>query len=566
LSEEKFIPDWTSTPPVEGSYRSIAKMGKPEDVKTPSEKYFAQLKKDLQLTEEDFRNKYDGNQLLGSVPASNIDANILDQLAAIVGEENLQLDDYHRVKYSYGKLAEETVSIKRGVLHEITAAVVHPRNKADVQKIVTLCDSGKIPIYVYGGGSSAAKGFLPEKSGITLVLNTHMNQVLEVNELNHTCRVQAGCMGPQLEEALNHAPELFHTIHRFTNGHFPQSFELSTIGGWVLTLGSGQASTYYGEPYNLVLAMEMITPVGTINTSEYQTTATGPKVADMLKGSEGMFGVLVELTIKIFRYLPENRKHFGYIFPDWPSAISAAREICQGQFGLPAIFRISDSFETEHGFQMYPQPPVVEWALNKLGFKPGKRCLCLGTVEGDRDFTNLVHRKIARIVRSHGGMTITGKPARDWESDRYSSFLVVEAITDYDIIMDTIETSVSWDNLHHIHDTVLSYAHSVPDTTCISHASHFYPSGTNLYFIYGIKGNVQDYIAYRTGLIDAMVAAGGSPSHHHGVGRLLHQWIEGFLGKEEMDVLRALKQHFDPNNIMNPGTQLGLDIPEELKR
>ena len=194
----------------------------------------------------------------------------------------------------YGKLAEEMVSLKRGILHEVTGAAVHPRDKFDVQKIVKLCDEKKVPIYVFGGGSSCNKGFLPQKGGLTLVLNTHMNKVLEVNELNHTCRVQAGCMGPQLEDALNNAPERFHTVHRFTNGHFPQSFELSSVGGWVLTLGSGQASTYYGEPYNLVLAVEMVTPAGIINTSDYATTATGPRVVDMLKGSEGVFGVLVE--------------------------------------------------------------------------------------------------------------------------------------------------------------------------------------------------------------------------------------------------------------------------------
>jgi alkyldihydroxyacetonephosphate synthase len=393
-----------------------------------------------------------------------------------------------------------------------------------------------------------------------------MNKVLEVNELNHTCRVQAGCMGLQLESALNQAPELFHTMQRFTNGHFPQSFELSSVGGWVLTMGSGQASTYYGEPTNLVLSMEMVTPQGIINTSDYPSTATGPRVVDMLKGSEGIFGVLVELTIKIFRYMPENRRHFGYIFRDWPGAVDVAREVCQGQFGLPAVFRLSDAVETDNGFQMYPQPAVVEWGLDRLGFKPGKRCLCLGTAEGEHDFTNLVCRKIATIVGQHGGMSIGGGPARSWEEDRYSSFLIAEAISDYDIIMDTVETPVKWDNLHHIHDTVLEYAHSVPGTTCMSHMSHFSPYGSNLYFIFGVKGSVQNYINYRTGLVDAMVTAGGSPSHHHGVGRLMHPWVEKFLGKEEMEVLRALKDHFDPNNIMNPGYQLGLDIPNELKR
>lgn len=567
MTVKKIIPKWTDTPPVPGSYRSIVKEGRPDQIKVPSDRYFVQLKKDLELEEDDFRHKFDGNQPLGPVPPSNLDRRVIDEIITIVGQDNVQVDDYNRVKYSYGKLAEEIISLKRGVLHEVTGAAVHPRDKQDVQKIVVLCNDRKIPLYVYGGGSSVNEGFLPQKGGITLVLNTHMNRVLEVNELNHTCRVQAGCMGPQLEDALNNAPEQFHTVHRFTNGHFPQSFEISSVGGWVLTMGSGQASTYYGEPANLVLSMEMVTPHGIINTSDYPSTATGPRVMDMLKGSEGVFGILVELTVKIFRYMPENRKHFGYIFKDFSSAVSTAREVCQGQFGLPAIFRVSDSVETDNAFQMYPQPPAIEWALDKiLGYKPGKRCVCLGTVEGEGDFTKLVRRKIAGIARKHGGLTIGGGPARDWEEDRYTSFLIAEVISDYDIIMDTVETPVKWDNLHPIHAAVHAFARSVPGTTCMSHMSHFYPYGTNLYFIFGVKGSIQDYIAYRTGLVDAMVKAGGSPSHHHGVGRLMHQWIEKFLGKEEMDVLRALKRHFDPNDIMNPGYQLGLDVPEELKR
>lgn len=563
MSGKKFTPDWTNTPPVPGSYRSIAKEGRRDQILLPTQEYFEQLKRDLNLDDSYFTHKQDGNQPLRNVPKTNLGEQLIDELRAIVGVENVQCDDYSRVKYSYGKLAEEIVSLKRGALHEITGAVVHPRDKFEVQKIVDLCNHMGIPIYVYGGGSSVNMGFRPVREGITLVLSTHMNKVLEVNELNHTCRVQAGCMGPQLEEALNNAPERFNTVHRFTNGHFPQSFEISSVGGWVLTLGSGQASTYYGEPYNLVLSMEMVTPAGIINTHDFPSTATGPRVVDMLKGSEGVFGVLVELTIKIFRYMPENRKYFGYMFRDWQSAVNAAREVCQGQFGLPAVFRLSDAYETEHGFQMYPQPPIVKKLLDMVGYKSGKRCVLMGTVEGERDFTKLVQRKIARIARQHGALSIGGGFAKKWERDRYESFLISEVISDFDIILDTIETSVKWDNVHHIHDAVLAYAHSVPGTFCISHMSHFYPQGSNLYFIFGVKGSVEDYVRYRTALIDAMVNAGGSPSHHHGVGRLMHPWIERFLGKNEMDVLRALKRHFDPNNIMNPGNQLGLGVADE---
>jgi alkyldihydroxyacetonephosphate synthase len=566
MSDTKFTPDWTSQPPVPGSYRSIVKEGRQDQIEVPSDKYFAQLKRDLNLEDDYFQNKQDGNQPVANVPPAKLDKQVIADLIKIVGAENVQTDDYNRVKYSYGKLAEEMVSLKRGVLHEVTSAVVHPRDKQDVHLIINLCDKHRIPVYVFGGGSSCNKGFLPQKAGVTLVLSTHMNKVLEVNELNHTCRVQAGCMGPQLEEALNRAPELFHTTQRFTNGHFPQSFEISTVGGWVLTMGSGQASTYYGEPANLVLSMEMISAIGVVNTNDYPSTATGPRVVDMIKGSEGVFGVVVELTMKIFQYMPENRRYFAYMFTDFTSAVSAVREVCQGQFGLPAVFRLSDAFETEQGMQMYPQPAIVEKALGVMGYKPAKRCVLMGTVEGDKDFTRLVKKKIARIAGKHKALNVGSGISKAWEADRYSGFLIAEAISDYDIVMDTVETSVKWDNVHHIHDSVLEYAHSVPGTMCISHMSHFYPYGSNLYFIFGVKGSVQDYVNYRTGLVDAMVKAGGSPSHHHGVGRLMHPWIERFLGKQEMDVLRALKNHFDPNNIMNPGYQLGLDVPDEMKR
>lgn len=563
MEDNDFIPDWTKTPPIPGSYRSILKEGRPDQVEVPSDRYFRQLKKDLQLEAEYFQHKQDGNQAVAPLPPPNLEADFLEKVIQIVGQENVQQDDYNRVKFSHGKLAEELVNLRRGLLHEVSGAVVHPRHKQDVRAIVTLCDQERIPVYVFGGGSSVNLGYLPQKGGITLVLSTHMNKVLEVNELNHTCRVQAGCLGPQLEEALNHAPEQFGCSHRFTNGHFPQSFEISSVGGWVVTLGSGQASTYYGEPANLVLSMEVVTPGGNINTSDYPATATGPRVMDMFKGSEGVFGVVVELTIKIFRYMPENRRYFGFIFKDFEHAVEAARQVCQGQFGLPAVFRVSDSFETDNAFQMYPQPPVLERLLDTLGYKAGKRCLCLGTVEGERGFTRQVLNKLSRVARRQGGFPTGGGPSRSWERDRYRSFLIAEAIMDYDLVMDTVETPVKWDNIHHIHDTVMAYAHSVPGTTCFGHMSHFYPQGTNLYFIFGVKGSVPDYVAYRTGLVDAMVKAGGSPSHHHGVGRLMHPWMEQFLGREEMNALRALKKHFDPNNIMNPGSQLGLDIPAQ---
>jgi alkyldihydroxyacetonephosphate synthase len=392
-----------------------------------------------------------------------------------------------------------------------------------------------------------------------------MNKLLEVNELNQTARVQPGMFGPAYEKALNQSPELFKTKLRYTCGHFPQSFECSTVGGWIVTLGSGQASTYYGDAYDIVFSQEYITPAGTFKTLDYPATATGPKINDIMKGSEGTFGILVEVTMKIFRYMPKNRARFSFMYPTWEAAVNASREIMQSEFGKPAIFRISDPEETDRGLKLYGMPGIVDAFLALRGFKPMQRCLCLGNVEGDKDYTRLVAGKIKHIARKYGAISLGGYAARKWEHTRYTEPYMREDLNDYGILLDTLEAGVTWDNLHRLHEGVRAYIKSRPDTICMTHASHFYPQGTNLYFIFFARMDVEEYLTFQSGIIDQIQKFGGSLSHHHGIGRLLAPWMETHLGKEQMAVLRVLKRHFDPHNIMNPGGQLGLDEnPKQL--
>jgi len=164
MTEEMFIPEWTKSEPQPGSYRSIVKIGRPDQIKAPSKQYYALIRNELKLEEGYFADRCDGNQPLGPVPASNLNKDALEEIIGIVGSGNVQADDYNRVKYSYGKLPEETFALKRGRLHEITGAAVHPRDKEDVKKVVALCNEKKIPIYVYGGGSGTTKALLPRKA------------------------------------------------------------------------------------------------------------------------------------------------------------------------------------------------------------------------------------------------------------------------------------------------------------------------------------------------------------------------------------------------------------------
>ncbi len=558
----KFIPDWSERAPEKGSYRAVFKMGAPDRFKHPGDSWYPMLKEALGMTDSDFRQKvHEGRDPVSVSAEGGLSRTQVDWFVHLVGRDNVSLDAFNRVKYSHGQTMEEAMELRRGIVPYVARAVIHPENKRQVQEIVSYCNDQKIPIYAYGGGSSVTLGVRPVRGGIILAMATHMNRVLEVNEQNQSARVQAGCMGPVYEETLNHSARRFKTRRNYTGGHLPQSFEMSTVGGWVTALGSGQASTYYGDACDLVLSQEYVTPAGTFRTLDYPSAATGPKVNDIMKGSEGAFGVLVEVTMKIFRYMPKNRRRFSFMFPCWEAAVNAAREISQGEFGKPAVFRISDAEETDAGLKLYHlSGSLLDRAATLLKYKPMKRCLCMGTVEGERGFAKNVHRKIFRICLRKGALPLGGFPVKRWEQTRYSEPYLRDDLQDYGILIDTLETSIGWDKFQTLHEAVRKVIKSRPRTICMAHASHIYPQGANLYFIFILKmDNVEEYRRFRAGILDAILLNGGSMSHHHGMGKMIAPWLERHLGSVQMEVLRALKCHFDPNDIMNPGGQLGLD-------
>ncbi len=560
----RFHPDWRDDVPAEGTYRSIFKYD-PNKFKHPSQAWYEMFKQEFGLTDDDFRKRQPGGDEKVSVTQEiRLTETQIRAFEDIVGKENVAKDDYSRVKYGHGKSLDEDLNLRRNIVTHVPDIVLHPRDKEDVKKIVQYCNAEKIPIVAYGAGSGVVLGTQPEKGGVILVMKTHMNKVLKINQLNQTATVQPGLMGPDYEDALNNAPERFGTKLRYTCGHFPQSFELSSVGGWILALGSGQASTYYGDAYDIVLSQEYVTPAGLIKTHDFPGTATGPRVNDIMKGSEGAYGILVEATMRIFRFMPENRQRFSYMFPSWDAAVEASREIVQGEFGLPAVYRISDPEETEIGLKLKGfSEGWFDSYMRMRGMQPMKRCLCIGTAEGERGFARHVSKQIARIVRSHGAVSLTGYGTREWEKGRYADVHMREDLLDYGIIIDTLESGVTWENLHRLHEGVRAFVKGRPKTLCLTHASHFYPQGTNLYFIFMMRpDDPEEFFKFRSGVVDKMIEYGGSISHHHGIGRMFARWMEPHLGREQMEILRAIKRHLDPNNVMNPGALLGLENPE----
>jgi alkyldihydroxyacetonephosphate synthase len=562
-------PHWIHDVPPARSWRSLLKWGDPGEFKHPNARLYRLMKRTFHMEDADFTTpSRTGDQPVELIRPTRLAPESLAAFAAMLGPGGVSTDEFVRLQAAYGKTMLDLMRLREGLPENLPDAVLYPRNRHEVQRIVDYCALKGIPVVARGGGSSVTRGLEAPQGGVSLNLTRHMAKVVAFNETNQTITVEPGLYGPELEKLLNAAPELFGASRRYTCGHFPQSYEFSTVGGWVVTRGAGQNSTYYGKIEDLVLSQEYVTPAGVLRTGNYPAAATGPDTDQIMMGSEGAFGILTEVTLRIFQLMPGNRHRFSYMFPDWASARAAVREVMQSEAGFPSVFRLSDPEETDVALKLYGvESPLANRLLGLWGLKPGQRCLLLGTTEGAKGYARSVRRQVARAARRHGALPTTGLVTRSWEHGRFRDPYLREDLQDFGIMTDTLECCVTWDNLERVHREVRAFCHSRPDTICMTHMSHCYPQGANLYFIFIARmASIPDYLAYQAGILDAIRAQGASLSHHHGIGRMTAPWLEGQIGQAQMGLFRAIKQHLDPQGIMNPGGTLGLDLPEALRR
>ena len=564
-----FEPKWVKEAAPADSYRSIFRWGDPEFVKYPKESLYKLIKETFRMTDEDFSH-YDGSIGMEKVKLdqpSKISAEDLKALQEIVGEENVTTEDYPRLAVAYGKTGYDTLRLRQHQIDSLPDAVVYPSTHEEVQKIVSYCSEHHLPLYVYGGGSSVTMGVEPTMGGISLDMRKRFNKVISFNEIDQTITVQAGMSGPDLEKNLNEAVQRFGAKRAYTCGHFPQSFEYSSVGGWTVTRGAGQNSTYYGCITDIVLSQKYATPIGEIQTSHYPRQATGPDLNQIMMGSEGTFGVLTEVTLKVHRYMPENRKRFSYIFRDWPTAMAAAREMMQCEAGFSSVFRLSDPEETNLMLRLYNVDETPLWKLlNARGFKDMERCLFLGYTDGEKGYSANVAKNIRRIAHQYGGMSLTSFVTKSWEKGRFNDPYLRDTMLDFGIMTDTLECTVNWSNMEQVHRDVRKVCHALPNTIVTTHMSHCYPQGANLYFIFITRmDNAEEFWKYHASILDAIQKSGAAMSHHHGIGKMFGPWLEGSLGHKEYGVIEVLRDYFDPEHMMNPGGTLGLDVPEDRK-
>lgn len=565
-----FEPKWYHGEVPKNSYRSIFKWGNPAEIKPPRESLYALMKERFGLTDDTFKGYREDlglDEVKFDLPI-RLTEKQLTHLREILGEDFVRTDDYARLSVAYGKTMFDLLRMRNKIVENIPDAVLYPDTKEQIEQVVAFCAAEKVPVYVYGGGSSVTRGVECMKGGVSMDMRLRFNKVIEFNETDQLITIQAGMSGPKLEEILNDAVHLFGAKRAYTCGHFPQSFEYSSVGGWVVTHGSGQNSTYYGCIQDLVLGQEYATPVGNIKTDTHPRKATGPDIDAIMMGAEGTFGVLTHVTLKVHRHMPETIKRFSFMFKDWETAQAAAREMMQSEAGNPSVFRLSDPEETGLMLHMYG---VMDSPLRHLfsmrGFKENEMCLYLGFTNGEKGFSKNCAKNVKRVAHKYGGMSLTGMVTKGWEKGRFTDPYMRDTMQDFGLVMDTMECSVNWSTMSKVHREVRAYVKSRPNTICMTHMSHVYPQGGNLYWIFiTMISDPEEFKAFHAGILDAIQKSGASMSHHHGIGKMFGPWLEGQIGRKEFDIFRALKNHFDPDNIMNPGGTLGLDIPEEEKR
>jgi alkyldihydroxyacetonephosphate synthase len=563
---KNFEPDWYHGKIPADSYRSIFKWGSREKIRAPRGSFYELIKQYFGLSDDDLK-KYPENLGLDTVkferPAGLTWAQ-LNYFREIAGKDFVRTDDYARLSVAYGKNVYDLMRMRSKTIENIPDAVIYPDSKDQIEAIVACCAREKIPLYVYGGGSSLTRGAECVKGGVSLDMRLRFNKVICFNEIDQTITVEAGMSGSKLEMLLNNAEKEFGGKRPYTCGHFPQSFECSSVGGWVMTRGAGQNSSYYGGIQDIVLGQDYATPVGTVSTDRYSYKAAGPDIDQILIGSEGAFGVLTHVTLKVFRHLPQTIKRFSYLFKNWETAQAATREIMQSEAGSPSMFRLSGPEETDLLMRIYGVPEIVlTRLLEARGYKLEQMCLLMGYTNGEKGFANNAVRNIRRVATRFGAFWLSGLFTREWEKNRYNTPYIRDALQDFGFVMDTMECGVNWSNMERVRREMSAYIKSLPQTICMTHLEHMNPQGANLCwrFITRIR-DPKEYRKFHAGILDAIVKSGACISHHYGIGKVNGPWLETYLGRNEYGVIRTLKKYFDPGNIMNPGGALGLDLNE----
>jgi alkyldihydroxyacetonephosphate synthase len=383
-----------------------------------------------------------------------------------------------------------------------------------------------------------------------------MNQLLYLNEENLEATFGAGVSGPELEGQLEK--------HGYILGHFPQSWEYSTLGGWIVTRSVGQQSYHYGRIEPLFVTGHMETPSGSLDTIRVPKSAAGPDLRHILLGSEARLGILTNATVRI-RRLPEEEHFYSAFFPNFEIGFEAVRKIAQAELPLSMI-RFSDPLETETTFQLSGEEKLVNLAKKGLSLfgQKDQRCMLIYGLTGTHAQNRLADRLLAHIVRTHQGMLVKFYLGEAWMKKRFLTPYLRNTLWDLGYALDTIETALPWDKLltgrKAILDVIKNGLKQENEKVLVfSHISHVYTNGASLYitYLYRRASNPHQTLEWwhklKTPASEKISKIGGTITHQHGIGIDHKPYMEEEKGKLGAKILKTMVKQVDPHQVMNQG-------------
>lgn len=486
-------------------------------------------------------------EIMGRVPPSRLPEHPL-----------IHQEPWERLLHSTGQSQADWIHIRGGSVPAFPDGVAYPRSEAEVRTLLAYARRSGAIVIPYGGGTSVV-GHLTvpiQDRPVLSVDMSKMNSLLDLDETSRLATFEAGVRGPDLETAL--------TAHGFTLGHYPQSFEYSTLGGWVVTRSAGQYSLRYGKMERLFAGGSIETPEGPLDIPALPATAAGPDLREMILGSEGRLGIITKSVIRV-NPLPEKEVIKAAFFPDESSALSAVRELSQS--GLPlGMLRLSLSEETETTLRLSGSNRALDLLEKYLGWRGTRegKCLLLYGGIGEEQTVKWVLRESWTIIKKHHALGVGTPIGQEWVKNRFKLPYIRNNLWEMGYAVDTLETAVNWvqvqETVHALQRALQIQLQSANEKVHVfTHLSHFYPQGASIYtsYVFRTAASSDETMArwrsLKRAASEEIVHAGGTISHQHGVGLDHRQYLPIEKGAQGMRMLRAVCKSVDPDEMMNPG-------------
>lgn len=473
----------------------------------------------------------------------------------------IKTDAETRVRYARGQSLPDWLALRSGEFEHFPDAVAFPESSTQVAELLALAKTYDWDVIPYGGGTSVAGHINPMASvrPILTVSLERMNRLLDLDVTSQIATFGAGTPGPLLEQQLR--------AQGFTLGHFPQSFELSTLGGWVASRSSGQQSLRYGRIEQLFAGGRMETLLGTLDIPAIPASSAGPDVREMVLGSEGRMGILTEVKVRVTP-LPQQESFHVAFLPSWEAARTCARELKQRGIAL-SMLRVSNAIETETQLALAGHPKqiaLLERVVGFFGMKAGKCMLTFGTT-GSKAQCKTALREARTVIKACGGLYTGTYLGKKWAEKRFAMPYLREALWQLGYAVDTLETATTWDNVDHLLNKIeenlrTGLQDEGKKVHVFTHLSHMYNQGCSIYttYIFANGASYGDTLAYwakeKRSTSKIIVENGGTISHQHGVGKDHAPYLAEEKGVLGMRAITSVLSEFDPNARLNPGTLL----------